>query len=140
MFQIFENGIRGGISGVFGDRYIESDNNRKIFYIDQNNLYGYDMSQHLRTGFFQIYENISITECFVDKFLNTHVCTNIGYVLTVDLIYLDYIKNKNKIFPFCPENKIINPDKFTEHAKEHVPKPYKPTSKMVCDQTIKKII
>ena len=57
-----EIGMRGGISGVFNDRYIESDNNLKVLYVDQNNLYGYAMSQHLPTRNFEIYENNSIRE------------------------------------------------------------------------------
>ena len=36
LFQMFESGIRGGLSGVFGDRYIASDNNTK------NNACGYE--------------------------------------------------------------------------------------------------
>ena len=51
-----------------------------------NNLYGFAMLQHLPTGNFQIYENNSITESFIKKVLNTHDCSNIGYVLIVDLI------------------------------------------------------
>ena len=137
LFQMFENGIRGGISGVFGDRYIESDDNTKILHIDMNNLYGFAMLQHLPTGNFKIYENNSITESFVDKVLITHDCSNIGYVLIVDLIYPDNIKHKSKNFPFCPENKIINPNKFTEYMKEHVPNPHRSTIKLICDQTNK---
>ena len=52
LFQIFQNGIRGGIWGVFGDRYNESHNYHKILYVDQNNLFGHAMSQHLATGNF----------------------------------------------------------------------------------------
>ena len=102
-----------------------------------NNLYGLAMFQHLPIGIFQIYENNSITESFVNKVLNTHDCRDIGYVLTVDLIYPDNIKHKSKNFPFYPENKIINPENFTEYMTEHVPKPYRPTSKLNCDQTNK---
>ena len=76
LFQMFENGIRGGISGNFGDRYIESDDNTVIEHVDMNNLYGFAMLQHLRTGNFQIYENISITESFINKVLNTHDCSD----------------------------------------------------------------
>ena len=132
---MIENGIRGGISGVFGDRYNESNNNIKILHIDMNNLCGFAMLQHLATGNFQIYENNSITESFINKVLNAQDCSDIGYVLIVDLIYPDNIKHKTKSFPFCPENKIINPNKFTEYMKEHVPKPFRPTSKLICDQT-----
>ena len=35
-----------------GDRYIKSDNETKIIYIDANNLYGYAMSQYLPFGNF----------------------------------------------------------------------------------------
>ena len=137
LFQVFKNGIRGAISGVFGDRYIESNKNIKILHIDMNNLYGLAMFQHLPIGNFQMYENNSITESFVNKVLNTHDCSDIGYVLIVDLMYPDNVKHKSKNFPFCPENKIINPDNFTEYMTEDVPKPYRPTSKMNCDQTNK---
>ena len=85
-FQIFENGIRAGISGVFGNIYIESDYNIKILHIDMNNLYGFAMLQHLPTANFQIYENNSIRESFVNKIINTHDCSVIGYVSIVDLI------------------------------------------------------
>ena len=37
MILLLENGIRGGISGVMGDRYIKSDKNKKILYVDANN-------------------------------------------------------------------------------------------------------
>ena len=137
LFQMFESGIRGGLSGIFGDRYIESDNDTVIVHVDMNNLYGFAMLMYLPTGNFQIYENNSITESFVKKVLNTHDCSNTGYVLIVDLIHPDSIKYKSKNFPFCPENKKINPDNFTEYMKEHVPNPFRPTSKLICDQTNK---
>ena len=137
LFQMFESGIRGGLSGVFGDRYIASDINTEIMQVDMNNLYGFAMLMHLPTGNFQFYENNSITKSFIIKVLSTHVCSNIDYVLIVDLIYPDNIKYKSKNFPFCPENKTINPDNYTEYMKEHEPKPNRPTSKLICDQTNK---
>ena len=137
LFQMFESGIRGGLSGVFGNRYIESDNNTVILHVDMNNLYGFAMLFHPPTGNFQIYEKDSITESFINKVLNTHDCSNTGYVLIVDLIYPDNIKYKSKNFPFCPENKTINPDIYTEYMKEHEPQPHRATSKLICDQTNK---
>ena len=38
LFQMFENGIRRGLSGAYGDQSIESDNIPKISYVDQTNL------------------------------------------------------------------------------------------------------
>ena len=37
MILLIENNIRGGISSVMGDRYIKSDDNKKILYFDANN-------------------------------------------------------------------------------------------------------
>ena len=47
MILLLENSIRGGISSVMGDRYVISDENKKILYIDATNLYGHSMSQLL---------------------------------------------------------------------------------------------
>ena len=44
MILLLENNIRGGISSVMGDRYVNSDKNKKIEYIDAINLYGWTMS------------------------------------------------------------------------------------------------
>ena len=45
MILILENFIRGGISSVVGDRYVKSDENKQILYVDAKNLYGHSMSQ-----------------------------------------------------------------------------------------------
>ena len=50
---LLENNIRGRISSVMGPRYIESDENTKLFYIDANIFYGWAMSQYLPTGDFK---------------------------------------------------------------------------------------
>ena len=47
MILLLENNIRCGISTVMGDRYVKSDENRKILYKDANNLYGCAMSEYL---------------------------------------------------------------------------------------------
>ena len=42
-----ENNIRGGIISVMGDRYVKSNENKKILYMDATNLYGHSMIQPL---------------------------------------------------------------------------------------------
>ena len=42
-----ENMIKGGISSVIGDRYVKSDENKKILYMNATSLYGHSMSQPL---------------------------------------------------------------------------------------------
>ena len=46
---LLEIKIRGRISNIMGPRYIESDENTKLLYIDANNLYEWEMSQYLET-------------------------------------------------------------------------------------------
>ena len=50
---LLENNIRGGISSVMGPRYIESDENTKLLYIDANNIFEWAMNQYLPTGDFE---------------------------------------------------------------------------------------
>ena len=38
IISLLEINIRGGISSVMGDRYIKSDKNKKILYVDANIL------------------------------------------------------------------------------------------------------
>ena len=45
LILIIENKIRGGISSVMGDRFVKSDENKKIIYTVATNLYGHSMSQ-----------------------------------------------------------------------------------------------
>ena len=58
MILLIENNIRGGISSVMGDRYVKSDENKKILYIDPNNLYGYAICQSLPFSDIKFNENI----------------------------------------------------------------------------------
>ena len=47
LILLIESFIRGGISSVMGDRYVKSDDGKKITYVDATNLYGHSMSQFL---------------------------------------------------------------------------------------------
>ena len=59
-----ENNIRGGISSVMGDRYVKSDENKKITYMDATNLYGHSMIQPLP------YDEIEIWHGDPDLYMN----------------------------------------------------------------------
>ena len=93
-----ENNIRGGISAVMGDRYVKSDENKNIIYMDATNLYGHSMSQPSPYDEIEINENVKL-----EKILNTPDDSDIGYFVEVDLRYPDSIKEKTKNFPFAPE-------------------------------------
>ena len=93
LILLIENNIRGGISSVMGDRYVKSDENKKIFYMDATNLYGHSMSQMLP------YDDVEMWHGdpdkywnWLDEFLNTPDDADIGYFLKVDLKSPDNIK------------------------------------------------
>ena len=53
------------------------------------------------------------------KFLKTPDDNDFGYFIEVDLKNPDNIRNKKtKHFPFCPENKRINPDENNDYMKK----------------------
>ena len=133
MILLLENNIRGGISSIMGDRYIKSDENKKILYIDANNLYGHSMSQYLP------YDEIKFDNTVkLEDILNTPDDSDVGYFIEVDLKYPDNIKEKTKNFPFAPMNKKTNLDKFNDYMKEIKPDNYIQTSKLICDWSDKK--
>ena len=133
MILLLENNIRGGISSVMGDRYIKSDKNKKILYIDANNLYGWAMSESLPYDEIKFDNNIKL-----EDILNTRDDSDIGYFVEINLKYPDSIKQKTKNFPFAPENKKINPDTFNDYMKEIKPDNYTSTKKLICDWSDKK--
>ena len=130
---LLENIIRGGVSSVLGDRYIQSDENKKILYVDANNLYGHSMSEPLPYDEIKFDQNVKL-----EDLLNTLDDSDIGYFVEADLIYPDNIKEKTKNFPFAPVNKKINPDNFSDYMKEIEPDTYIQTSKLICDWSDKK--
>ena len=139
LILLIENNFRGGVSSVMGDRYVKSDGNNKVIYADATNLYGHSMSQLLP------YDEIEMWHGHPDKYLNwldeilkTPDDNEIGYFLEVDLKYPDNIKENTKNFPFCPENKKIDPDKYNDYMKKIKPKNYTKSKKLICDWTDKK--
>ena len=132
MILLLEKNIRGGISSVMGDRYIKSDENKKILYIDATNLYGHSMSEPLPYDEIKFDENVKL-----EDILNTPDDSFIGYFVEADLIYPDNIKEKKK-FPFAPVIKKINPDIFDDYMKSIKLDTYIQTSKLICDWSDKK--
>ena len=70
--------------------------------------------------------------------LNTPDDSDICYFIEVDLNYPGNIKEKTRQFPFCPENKKINPDKYNNYMKKMKPKTYPTSKKLICDWADKK--
>ena len=133
LILLIENNIRGGISSVMGARYVKSDKNNKIIYADATNLYGHSMSQFLSYDEIKFEKDICLEEI-----LNTPDDSEIGCFLEVDLKYPDNVKQKTKYFPFCPENKKIDPNKYNKYMKSIIPEKYIKSKKLISDWTDKK--
>ena len=131
MILLLENNIRGGISSVMGDRYIKSDKNKKILYIDANNLYGHSMSEPLPYDEIKIDNNVTL-----EVIKNTPDDSDIGYFIEVDLT--KYYKRENKNFSICSYEKKINLDNFNDYMIEIKPDNYTSTEKLICDWSDKK--
>ena len=100
MILLLENNIRGGISSVMGDRYVQSDKNKKILYVDANNFYGHSMSQPLPFAELKFDNNVKL-----EDIINTPDDSNFGYFIEVGFTYPINIKEKTKNFLFGPVNK-----------------------------------
>ena len=121
----FLNNIRGVVSSVKADRYVKSDENKKILYVDANNLYGWAMSEYLPYNENRFDRNVKLEEI-----LNTPDDS--------DLRYPNKLKEKTKSFPLTPENKKNNPDDFSDYMKTIKPDTYTQTKKSICDWFDKK--
>ena len=116
-----------------GDRYVKSDENRKILYIDANKLYGWAMSEYLPYDEIKFDKNVKL-----EDILNSPDNSDTGYFIGVDWKYPDNLKEKTKNFPFTPENKKINLDGFRDYMKEFIPDTYTQNKKLICGWSDKK--
>ena len=112
MILLLENNMRGGISSVLSDRYVKSDDNKKILYADAKILYGHSVSPPSPYDENKVEKNVKLEEI-----LNTPDNNDIGYFIEVELTYPNEIKEKTKTFPFAHVNKKNNPDDFSECTK-----------------------
>ena len=112
---LLENNIRGGISSVMGNRFVISDHNKKIYYMDATNLHGQSMSQSLPFDEIKKWHGHSdLCMKKLEKIFNTPDDNDIGYFIDVGLKYPDNIKEKTKNFPFAPEIKRKDKDKYND--------------------------
>ena len=73
----------------------------------------------------------------LEEILHTPDDSDIGYFVEVDSRYPDNIKEKTKIFPFCPENKIIHNDKYNDYMNKTKLKKKTKVKNSSCDRTDK---
>lgn len=108
-----ERGVRGGVSqvskryAVANNKYMENfnpnDESKYIVYLDANNVYGWSMMQQLPLKDFEWCQK-SFT---ANEILQIPDDSEIGYIFEVDLDYPQYLHEKHKNYPFCPENRKV---------------------------------
>ena len=69
-----------------GNRYIKSDDNKKILYIDANNLYGHSMSEPLPYDEIKFDKSVELEDILI-----TPDDSDVGYFVEADLIYIHII-------------------------------------------------
>ena len=120
MFLLLEKNIRGGKSSVMGDRYVKSDENKKIIYIDATKIYGHSMSEMLPDGQIEMWhDHPDLYNKKLEEVLNTPDDSDVGYFVEVHLRYPDNMKEKTKHFPFFPENKKFDLNKYNDYMKKY---------------------
>ena len=142
LLLLLKNNIQGGISSVMGDRFVESNENKQILYIDANNLYIWALSQYLPTGDFKKikfgceHESVLMNEIKED-ILSTPDDNEKGYFIECDIEYPVEIKEKTENFPLCPYQTKADPSLFSDFLNSVKQTSYKPTPKLTCDVTNK---
>ena len=91
--------MRGGSSHI-NKRHNESSKNVNIFYLDMNNLYGCAMRQYLSIDNFKQVKDINK---FEQKLMRIKNNSSTGYVLVVDLEYLQELHDIHNDYPLAPE-------------------------------------
>ena len=145
MYNLFERGIRGGLTFV-NKHHVKSetigDDHVHLKYIDANNLYGSALSKPLPHSEFSWLDDAQL-----EYFSNPTNIINIpddgdwGYYFEVDLLYPDSIKDITSDFPLAPLSGEVTRDMFSKFMKEfykdlrvHGQPKYKPCRKLLMTQ------
>ena len=122
MILLLKSFVRGGISSVMGERYVKSDDSKKILYIDAINLYCQSMCQRLPNDEIKFGRNVNL-----EDILNTPDDSDISNFVEVDLSYPNNIKEKTKNFPLCLKDKRCKKNDFSDFMKKTKPDLYTQT-------------
>lgn len=130
MYLFFSKGIRGGLSMVSAERWVEANNkdlkdfnpdqeSTYLLYLDCNNLYGKAMMEPLPYADFK-WEKVSAH--LVDTILWTPLDADRGYVLEVTFVYPPEIHDDHQDYPLAPEKLTITHSMLSPFAKSAMEK------------------
>ena len=122
-YLFIEKGTRGGVSYI-DKRYAKANNKYMndydpeklstfITYLDENNLYGWSMSEYLPYEKFEWFENI-------DEFnvMTINEKSDIGYILEADLEYPKELHELHNDYPLVPEKLAVSNDMLLIYCKK----------------------
>ena len=69
MILLFEGKIRRRMSSVMGDRYVKTDENKKILFVDANSSYGHSMSQSIPYDDFKFDKKLKLEDILMIQLL-----------------------------------------------------------------------
>ena len=92
------------------------------------------MSQYLPTGDFR---EIKVPRSSLKTILRTPDKDEHGLLIERDLEYPSSIHKKTEFYPFLLEKKTIKVEEFSPYMTTYKPEKYKPTEKLIMDQTNK---
>jgi hypothetical protein len=130
MYLFFSKGIRGGLSMVSAERWVNANNQHLegydsskestyLTYLDCNNLYGKAMMEYLPYADFQ-WEKVSPE--LVDNILWTPSDFERGYVLEVSFTYPPELHDWHSDYPLAPEKITVTKDILSPFAKSALEK------------------
>lgn len=123
--QIFEKGIRGGVSMV-SHRHAEANNpymssydpNKPsvyLQYLDANNLYGWAMREKLPMRDFRFLDEREVVEFDIDR---VAVDGETGYLVEASLAYPHELHESHNCLPLAPEKRHVGDDELSPYARE----------------------
>ena len=122
-YLFIKKGTRGGISYI-AKRYAKANNKYMcdydpdkpstfITYFDENNLYGWAMSEYLPYGEFEWLKNVDKLDA-----MSINEKSDVGYILEVDLKYPGELHDLHNDYPFAPEKLAATNDMLSNYCKE----------------------
>ena len=104
--------MRGGVNYI-NKRFSEASKNKYILYLHMNNLYGHTMSQYLPHANFKWVKDINKIK---QKLMNIKRNSSTGYIMEVDLEYLQKLHDICNDYPLTPERINIPKEWLSEYC------------------------
>ena len=146
-YMFLEQGMRDGVSYInkryskANNKYCPDYNKEKpknyIIYLDMNNLYGHAMSQYLPYANFKRFKNIDKIK---HKLMNIKSNSSTGYILEVDLDYLQELHDIHNDYSLAPEKINLPKEWLSDYCLEiaNVPNITRGTVKKLVPNLMKK--